>query len=111
MLRRKASFEGVRVYESRWLPRGAGIAFPGFGIIVFSGATTSQDGSLLLRQEFGHILQARETGLIKFYLKIGIPSLFSAWRNGRNGHKHHQYWTETWADQLADQYFNRYSKI
>jgi hypothetical protein len=95
-------FEGIKIFEAHWMPVGAGMALPGFGIIVYPGGS----GNIkLLRHEFGHILQSKETGILSFYFEIGIPSLFSAMRNGKNGHRHQMYWTEVWADQLSTLYF------
>lgn len=104
MLTRKGMFEGIVVYESRWMPRGAGMALPGFGIIVYHNAY--KINITLLRHEFGHILQARQTGLIAFYFRIGIPSLWSAFRDGKKGHLHHRHWTEVWANALSREYFS-----
>ncbi len=98
-------FEGVSVYESRWMPRRAGMALPGIGIVVYTGANSTRKNITLLRHEFGHFLQAQEIGIIPFYFRIGLPSLFSAMRNGKHGHSHHEYWTEVWANQLAGEYF------
>lgn len=98
----KGIFEGIKIYEAHWMPAGAGMALPGFGIVVYPGGALN---SKLLRHELGHILQSKQTGIILFYFKIGIPSLISAMRNGKRGHQHHTYWTEVWADQLSTDYF------
>lgn len=98
-------FEGINVYESRWMPRGAGMALPGVGIVVYPGAHSGRKNIALLRHEFGHVLQARQTGMFMFYLRIGLPSLLSATFNGKFGHHHHTFWTEIWANQLAADYF------
>jgi hypothetical protein len=103
-------FEGVRVYESRLMRSGAGLALPGIGIVVYPGANSTQKNIPLLRHEFGHILQARETGALTFYFKIGISSLWSAIRNGKRAHRHWNFWTERWANDLADAYFKNGTK-
>jgi len=100
-------FEGVHVYESTIMGDGhnsAGIALPGYGIIVAPGAYSKQQDMPTVYHEFGHFLQARQTGWIVFYICIGIPSLLSAWLNWhRQGHRN--YWTEVWCNHLVKQYF------
>lgn len=102
LLSRRDVFERVKIYESSLMPKGAGMALPGIGIILHRGGAKKIS---LVRHEFGHILQSKQTGIIPFYFKIGIPSLISAMRNGKRGHQHHTYWTEVWADQLSTDYF------
>lgn len=89
------------------MPKGSGIALPGIGIIISVREKSTHNRIALLRHEFGHFLQVRETGIFLFYLKVGIPSLFSAMRNGKRGHRHHEYWTEVWANKLAAAYFKK----
>lgn len=87
------------------MAQGAGLALPGIGIIISTKETSTLNRTSLLRHEFGHILQARETGKILFYLRVGLPSLLSAMRNGKHGHCHQEFWTEVWANRLAGAYF------
>lgn len=100
-------FEGVRIFESSRLGTGydsGGLALPGIGILV--GLKTFSQGCdpYLVRHEFGHFLQARQVGLLRFYLIIGPRSLWSAINKG-HGRGHRNYWTETWANGLAKGYF------
>lgn len=104
-------FENVRVYESPWMPTGAGMTLPGICILVYPGANSTRRNVPLLMHEFGHILQARKTGTLLFYFKIGIPSLFSAMRSGKRGHRHLDFWTEVWANGLADEYFRKLNRV
>ena len=102
-------FEGVSVYESTVMGQGfnsAGMALPGRGIIV--GKDTYSKGCDLevVKHEYGHFLQARKTGYIYFYLFVGLPSLVSALTNGF-GLGHQNFWTEKWANFLAQDYFNK----
>jgi hypothetical protein len=66
-------FPGITIIESNMLKRGMGICLPPFGIVVYRGA------SLALKQhEYGHFLQYRQMGFLRFYLVVGLPSLWSA---------------------------------
>lgn len=100
-------YEGVSIYETSRLGYGynsAGLALPGFGIIIGDGTFSKAQDEDVVRHEFGHILQARTIGYICFYLFVGIPSLLSAWTAGwKKGHQ--VYWTEGWANHLSLHYF------
>lgn len=100
-------FEGVAIYESPYLGSGfnsAGLALPGWGIVVGKGTYSQSKDYDVVRHEFGHFLQCRMIGFLAFYICVGIPSLISAWTNGwKKGHQN--YWTEGWANELAMQYF------
>lgn len=85
------------------------MTLPGICIVVYPGANSTSRNIDLLRHEFGHILQSRKTGVLLFYLRIGIPSLYSAMRNGKRGHRHHDFWTEVWANELAVAHFKKNS--
>ncbi len=101
-------FEGVSVYESPSMGSGhnsAGIALPGYGIIVAPGAFSKQQDMLIVYHEFGHFLQARQTGFFIFYICIGLPSLISAWLNW-HGKGHSNYWTEVWCNHLVKKHFS-----
>ena len=105
-------YQGVLIYESPRLGYGynsGGIALPGIGIIVGVGAFSNQLDIGLVQHEYGHFLQYRLIGWFRFYLMVGIPSLFSAWTKWHK--KPHQlYWTELWANHLSSQQFNNYSQ-
>jgi len=96
-------FEGVRIYESSRLGEGyncGGIALPGIGIIVGVGAFSEKKDIGLVQHEYGHILQYRLIGWLRFYLFVGLPSLISAWTRWHK--KPHQFfWTELWANHLS----------
>lgn len=100
-------FEGVSIYESQRLGYGmhsGGIALPGYGIVVGLGTFSLKQGMPVVRHEFGHFLQARQMGVIRFYLFVGIPSLLSAWLKW-HGKRHQEFWTEAWCNRLAADYF------
>lgn len=104
-------FEGVRIFEVPRFGTGrrsAGLALPGIGIFVGTGVFSSQLDIDTVRHEYGHILQARKIGLVKFYFFIGIPSLISAWTSGF-GKGHQNYWTELWCNELCRCYFGEES--
>ena len=100
-------FHGIPIFESAKLGFGrnrAALTLPGLGIVVAQGAYSQNLDHFTLRHEYGHILQCRHTGYLKFYLFVGIPSLFSAWTNWhKKGHQN--YWTELWCNHLSRQYF------
>jgi hypothetical protein len=113
------TFEGTRVYESRFLTtiksnnqglvvakHHAGIALPPLGVGVGIGTFSQKENMELVYHEFGHILQARKFGLRDFYGIIAPLSLFSAIRDGIQGHSHRTFWTEVLANQMAYTYFD-----
>ena len=57
--------------------------------------------------EYGHILQYKALGSIDalYYDVIGMPSLGSATLDGSFEWKHNNFWTEKWANTLAEDYF------
>lgn len=111
-------YQDVNIYESSKLGSKGGLTLPPDKIIIGNGQFknflnhyTDESGYSyvrdLLRHEFGHILQARQpfVGVANFYGIIGPESLASAARHGINGHSHSDFWTETWANNLALRYF------
>lgn len=84
-------FEGIRIYEIYGLTGGAAFSLPGFGIFTGQGHSADTD---LLRHEFGHILQARSYGYLRFYLLTAPASLFSAF-----------------CERLIPNYFHRYAAV
>lgn len=107
IIKKAGTFHGTSIYESATLGKGfnsAGLALPGIGIFVGLGTFSKQQDMYTVMHEYGHILQARQTGMIMFYLFIGVPSLISAWLNWhKKGHQN--YWTEQWCNLLARDYF------
>lgn len=107
-------FEGVNLYEAN-IPEGSAATLPGKGIILSKGQYSMNSRSLytqqLLQHEFGHILQARKIGLVAYYSVIAKESFISACFDGINGWSHDLFWTETWANYLAQNYFGANSLI
>ena len=104
------TFEGVPIYESPSLGRGmysGGITLPGRGIVVGTDVFSKKQDLWLLKHEFGHILQAKEIGVLNFYTFVGPTSLGSATRSGSWGLPHREWWTETWANYLSYNYFGK----
>ena len=100
-------FEGIRIFECSFMGKGAasaGLALPGIGIFVGREVFDNESAVYLLMHEYGHILQARAYGWVKFYGFIGLLSLCSAITDGFGG-RHKNYWTERWANHLSKQYF------
>lgn len=58
----------------------------------------------MMQHEFGHILQYRSIGDAAYWKVIAPESLFSATIKTSS---HHQFWTETWANYLANKYFGK----
>lgn len=104
-IQKVAVFEGVSVYETSRLGYGygsAGLCLPGIGIFVGKG--TFNADLEVVQHEYGHVLQAQSVGFLSFYMIIGLMSLMSASTNGfSRGHQH--YWTESWCNHLAKNYF------
>jgi hypothetical protein len=111
--------EGIGVFQTPFLVKGSAICLPGIGIFL----SDSIQGFLqkaVIQHEFGHYLDYLHgyegdrkrflgSGLLGFYLKIGLPSLFNLipglnllpWFAG----PHRLFWTELRANQLASLYF------
>lgn len=103
----KRYFEGVRVYTLNFglFRKGAAMTLPGLGIFIGLYSTDNID---LLRHEFGHILQYREWGFIRFYWSIAPASLRSANRaNKDSSFVHMDTWCEWSANRLSYHYFNK----
>ena len=122
----KGKFEDALVFEAKNLGTGknsGGVTFPGFGkgsgtIVVgdkvysdhsnfLSSSVPGHSNPLkysqdLLRHEYGHILQAKDIGVLQFYHKVGSLSLGSATINAAG---HSNFWTEKWANYLSNNYF------
>lgn len=97
-------FRDVRVFESSIMGvahNSAGIALPGYGMIVAPGAYSRACDLSTVHHEYGHFIQARLVGFVPFYLCIGLPSLLSAWTRGF-GKGHQNYWTEKWCNYLVN---------
>jgi RHS repeat-associated protein len=97
-------FYGVQVHysETSTLRGGGGYTLPGYGITI---SKTHATDLMLLRHEFGHILEARVSGYAFFYQTIIPASLWSAWIH--NNSEHMQYWTEIEANTLSYYYFGQ----
>lgn len=108
----RGKFEGVKVYETKQLGNGkfaGGITLPPDRITVGTNVFPNESGIFefsetqdLLRHEFGHILESRESfvGLKGFYKIIALESLATS-----NLPIANNYWTETWANHLSTNYF------
>jgi len=100
--RNAMKFKDAYVIESKWQRKNIeknawGITFPGSHIKVGYGQLGNED---LINHEHGHWRQWQALGnsLIKFYLKIGIPSFMNAAFGGVMHAYHH---TEVDADRRA----------
>lgn len=108
-------FEGANVYETKNVGLGfgensGGLTLPPNKILVGKGAYSllgKNNAKIidLFHHEFGHILQSRQSfvGLDGFYKIIAPESLASSSLGSSNFANN--YWTETWANQLAEDYF------
>ncbi len=111
-LRYVGKIEDVRVYNISLLGVGEcsyGMALPPFAIVVGVHNVPIAPLPPILMHEYGHFLQARKLGLLKFYLYVGIPSFLSAIRSTffKPPLPHSNYWTEIWANQLSRAFFVR----
>jgi len=50
-------------------------------------------------------LQYDLLGFRRYYELVGANSLLSANQDGKEGWEHKNFWTETWANHLAREYF------
>jgi len=106
MLKKVIVFENTTIYESSLFKPGHGITIPQVGIITFPGAFANDLG--LIKHEFGHILQFKKLGSIRFYFKIGMPSLWSALKASLvKNYVHQSHLVELDANNLAYHYFNQ----
>ena len=102
-------FEYVKVYETGLLKKGNttyGVALPPERIVTGTGTYNNYLakewlGTSLLQHEYGHILQAKIVGLNAYYKIIAPESLLSMTFTN----SHETFWTETWANYLAQNYF------
>jgi hypothetical protein len=80
------------------------VCLPPFGIYVNNNAPEH-----VRQHEYGHYLQYLEYGAAKYYLTVGIPSLFSAGLSMHGEHKKKDY--ERDASRRAVEYFGENSEI
>ena len=107
MIKLAGVFEGVKIYESKFIGKGHGITLPEFGIFLSPGTYSLQQDMWLVKHEFGHILQYKAKGTFKFYTQIGVPSLWSAiQQNLKKPHLHKFHPVEIDANLKSYQYFN-----
>ena len=102
-LRPVGKYNDVRVFESSIMGsahNSAGLALPGYGMIVAPGAYSKECDLSTVCHEYGHFIQSHLIGVISFYLFVGVPSLMSAWTKGF-GKGHQNFWTEQWCNFLV----------
>ncbi|MDR0206019.1 MAG: hypothetical protein LBI45_02010 [Bacteroidales bacterium] len=99
--------EGTNVYETIALGKISGnyngVTIPERGIAVGLGVFDNDKD--MIHHEFGHILQYRKHGARAYWSVIGPESIWSAAKDGKNGWEHRDFWTETYANYLARNYF------
>lgn len=123
----KARFEslravgGIKVYRTRWIPKGSGICLPGLGIYIHQEL---KDDSLeqLIQHEYGHYLDYKfgfrgdrkkflGSYRLGFYMKIGLPSVLNLTPGFRSlsafKGDHRRFWTEIRANVLASEFFGK----
>ena len=96
---RISNYRGQVVIRMPW-GRESGLSF---GPIMFLGNGVDDDnsGKKLIRHEYGHFLEYRQLGFMKYIVGIGIPSLVN------NIREIHPYFNQPWevnADMLAGIY-------
>lgn len=108
MFKKVGIFQSINIYESPLFKTGHGLTIPEIGIVTYVGCFSKKEDMAVIRHEFGHILQFRKLGSLKFYLKVGFPSLWSAIKTSLKSNYHHQsHLVEINANLLAYNYFNR----
>lgn len=107
MFKKVGVFEGTSIYESSLFKTGNGLTIPEIGIITYVGCFSKKEDMAVIKHEFGHILQYKKLGGLKFYFRIGLPSLWSAIRAAVfKNYLHQNHRVEIEANYLAYQYFN-----
>ncbi|MFC5283884.1 hypothetical protein [Pedobacter alpinus] len=107
MFKKVGIFESISIYESSLFKKGHGLTIPNKGIVTFVGCFSKAEDMAIIKHEFGHILQFRKLGSLKFYLKVGLPSLWSAIRASvLKNYVHQNHTVEVEAKYLAYHYFN-----
>lgn len=107
MFKKVGIFQNINIYESSLFKKGHGLTIPEIGIFTYVGCFSETNDMAILKHEFGHILQFKKLGSLKFYLKIGVPSLWSAVKAyfiKKYFHQKHK--VEINANYLAYHYFN-----
>ena len=107
----KLLFPGINIYETKFLRKNSAITLPPIGIFIHSNIK-GQERELALQHEYGHYLDylsifknsSFAIAVIKFYLKTGLPSLFSAIKNKV---RHRSFKTEIRANKLAVKWFGK----
>lgn len=99
----KNKFPGINIIETNWLKKGMGVCIPPFAILVYDGASTA-----VKQHEYGHFLQYQQMGFIRFYLKVGLPSLYSAAFFPK---KHHLLKVEKDANKRAVHFFGENAPV
>ncbi len=108
MFKKVGVFEGVNIYESSLFKKGHGLTIPQIGIITCPGVFSKGLDLVLIKHEFGHILQWRNLGSIKFYFEIGFPSLISAIiASLKKDYIHQNHSVEINANQRSYHYFQQ----
>ena len=67
-------YPGIRIFEKSWM--SGGISVPPLGVFVEKPAYPG-----LKEHEYGHYLQYKQMGVIKFYINVAFPSLVNATEN------------------------------
>ncbi len=96
-------FDGIRIMEISFMPKGSGVSLPPFGILVGRNASIN-----LKQHEYGHYLQYRVMGFFRFYIEVGLPSLWSATFHPRI---HYLQSFEVDANRRAREYFGVFSRL
>lgn len=106
-------YPGINIYQNNDKNDFNAVTLPGVGIYL-GGGLSGTDQTKTIQHEYGHYLDYLSlnsvgTGLISFYLCIGMPSIV----NGALtyipglGITHSDFWTEIRANKLAESYFGK----
>ena len=106
----KTSYPSINIYETKLIKRNSGITLPGIGIFIHQDIKGLQR-LRMLQHEYGHFLDYQFNfkkkipflSLMKFYVVVGIPSIFNL-ITGFGG-EHRSYFTEKRANKLAERWF------
>ena len=109
-------YKNCKVYRFHLLDK----LFAGFNIgnKIFLGTEASE---FLLKHEYGHTVQSKNLGIVRFNLDVQIPSLIWYWKRKikeknymNEGYSHYEAWTmvnDDFGDYFAKPFENQANKL
>lgn len=98
------SIEGVKIRYSYFINRGTAFTLP--GVAIYANPSLCHNLQLFMH-EFGHVLQAKEWGLLYYYEVVGPTSMKNFRKYSNNWTIYDRTWTEWSANKLSYLYFGK----